>query len=73
MIFEVFETLDRRGGASALGDVGSYCWLTASTVLAESASFAFSWLKVPLAASLADLLDTGQYVYTAIDLINRRC
>jgi hypothetical protein len=52
MIFEVLETLARRG-ASTLVAGCSYCWLTASTDCADPASAALSWVSVPLTASVA--------------------
>jgi hypothetical protein len=52
MIFEVLETLVRRG-ASTLVAGCSYCWLTASTDCADPASAALSWVSVPLTASVA--------------------
>lgn len=53
IILEVFETLARRGGASTLEGGASYCWLTASTVFSDSASFALSPFKLALGASRA--------------------
>ena len=52
MIFEVFETLARRG-ASTLVAGCSYCWLTASTDCTDSAAAALSCVSVPLTASVA--------------------
>ena len=53
MIFEVFETLVRRGGESTLEGGCSYCWPTASTVFSDSASLALSVPEAPAAAPLA--------------------